>query len=400
MAISTSDHIKITVENWQEPGNLASSFLHMDELFPSAGIRAASTDSANPQQRELPGDPQNLRGLPVQLPDGSDSTVEGILATTSTDAWMVMQGNEVLVEEYFGGMGPGTRHLLMSVSKSIVSTVVGALVAQGKIDTVRPIEHYIPELHASGYRGATVRDVLDMRSGIRFSEEYLDPQSEVRQLDEAVGWAPRRGGAATLKAFLLTLEQVREHGGHFEYRSCETDVLGWLCEAAGGSPFADLASEVLWSRLGARHDAYIAVDAAGTGMFDGGICATLGDMARFGAMIRDGGVSLDGARVLESGWVDDIFDGGPDSTEAFAVGEHSKAMPGGKYRSQFWFLSDDPDTAYCLGIHGQMVYINRRSGVVGVKFSSTALPVDPIAGPAAVAMFEAISERLTRFPQR
>jgi CubicO group peptidase (beta-lactamase class C family) len=117
-------------------------------------------------------------------------------------------------------------------------------------------------------------------------------------------------------------------------------------------------------------------------------------------MIRDGGVSLDGARVLESGWVDDIFDGGPDSTEAFAVGEHSKAMPGGKYRSQFWFLSDDPDTAYCLGIHGQMVYINRRSGVVGVKFSSTALPVDPIAGTAAVAMFEAISERLTRFPQR
>jgi CubicO group peptidase (beta-lactamase class C family) len=395
MASTTSEQNKITVENWQEPGSLAWSFLHMDELFPTAGIDAAFTDSAAIEPEALPEDPHGLLGLAVRLPDGTDSTVEGILAATSTDAWMVLRGNEVLVEEYFGEMHPGSRHLLMSVSKSIVSAVVGVLVAQGRIDTSDRIDHYIPELRASGYRGATVRDILDMRSGIGFSEDYLDPESEVRQLDEAVGWAPRRGGAATLKAFLVGLEQARAHGGHFEYRSCETDVLGWLCEAAGGRPFAELASDVLWSRIGARRAAYITVDAAGTGMFDGGICATLGDMARFGAMIRDGGVSLDGKRVLESCWVDDIYAGGPDSAEAFAAGEHSKAMPGGRYRSQFWFLSDDRDRAYCLGIHGQMVYINRKSGVVGVKFSSTALPVDPVAGPAAAAMFEAISERLT-----
>ena len=395
MAGTTSEQSKITVDNWQEPESLAWSFLHMDELFPTAGINAAFTDSAAAEPGELPEDSYGLRALAVRLPDGTHSTVEGILAATSTDAWMVLRGNEVLVEEYFGGMGPASRHLLMSVSKSIVSTVVGVLVAQGKIDTAQPIEHYIPELRTSGYRGATVRDLLDMRSGIRFSEEYLDPESEVRQLDEAVGWAPRRGGAATVKAFLLTLKRDREHGGHFAYRSCETDVLGWLCEAASGRPFAELASDVLWSRIGARHDAYIAVDAAGTGMFDGGICATLGDMALFGAMIRDGGVSLGGNQILESGWVEDIYAGGPGSTEAFAAGEHSKAMPGGRYRSQFWFLSGDRDAAYCLGIHGQMVYINRKSGVVGVKFSSTALPVDPVAGPAAAAMFEAISERLT-----
>jgi CubicO group peptidase (beta-lactamase class C family) len=234
-----------------------------------------------------------------------------------------------------------------------------------------------------------------MRSGIRFSEEYLDQASEVRQLDRAVGWAPRvPGDAATLKQFLVTLQQERKHGGHFAYRSCETDVLGWLCEAVSGRKFADLASEVLWSRLGAHNDAYITIDAAGTGMFDGGICATLQDMARFGAMIRDGGVSLGGHRILESAWVEDIFTGGPDSAEAFAAAKESEVMPGGKYRSQFWFLSDDWDTAYCLGIHGQMVYVNRRSGMVGVKFSSTALPVDPVAGPAAAAMFKAISDAL------
>lgn len=384
----------IDAGNWQEAENLRWSFQHMDELFPSAVIRAGGAAASSAEPSDVAPGARRLKELQLSLPDGSERTVAGILESTSTDAWLVMHGREVLAEEYFGGMEAGTRHLLMSVSKSLVSSVVGVLVAQGKIDTARPVEYYIPELAGSGYRGATVRHLLDMRSGIRFSEEYLDPSSEVRQLDEAVGWAPPRGGAATLKEFLPTLEQAREHGGHFEYRSCETDVLGWLCEAASGRPFAELASEMLWSRLGARHDAFITVDPAGTGMFDGGICATLGDLALFGAMIRDGGVSLAGERVLDASWVDDIFAGGPDSAEAFAAGKESAGMPGGRYRSQFWFLSDDPDTAYCLGIHGQMVYINRRSGVVGVKFSSTALPVDPLAGPAAAAMFDAISAAL------
>ena len=391
MANAGLEQSRVTAGNWQEPESLRWSFLHMDELFPTASIEATRSRAT-----ELQENPRDFRGLKVTLPDGSASTVAEILAATNTDAWMVLHGNEIRAQEYFGGMNPGTRHLLMSVSKSIVSTVVGVLVAQGKVDTSERIDHYIPELAASGYRGATVRDVLDMRSGIRFSEEYLDESSEVRQLDRAVGWAPRSAGdAATLKEFLAGLQQEREHGGHFAYRSCETDVLGWLCEAASGRKFADVASDVLWTRLGARHDAYIAVDAAGTGMFDGGICATLEDMARFGAMIRDGGLSLDGQRVLESAWVEDIFAGGPESGAAFAAATESEVMPGGKYRSQFWFLSDDWETAYCLGIHGQMVYINRTSGVVGVKFSSTALPVDPMAGPAAAAMFEAISRSLS-----
>ena len=105
-------------------------------------------------------------------------------------------------------------------------------------------------------------------------------------------------------------------------------------------------------------------------------------------------MSLTGQRVVDQAWVDDIFAGGADSREAFAAGDHEEDMPGGMYRSQFWFPSGDRDAAFCLGIHGQMIYINRASGVVGVKLSSTALPVDPFEGPAAEAMFGAISDHL------
>lgn len=392
---STHANSAPTPGNWQEPAHLRRSFQQMDQLFPHHPIGAGPARTV-----DLAETPEDLGGLAVQLPGGPASTAGEILAATDTDGWMVLHGDRVIAEEYFGGMAAPTRHLLMSVSKSIVSTIVGALAAEGRIDPAGPIIGYIPELAGSGYAGATVRDLLDMRSGIRFSEEYLDPDSEVRMLDVAAGWAPRREGVpATLKGFLSTLEQTRGHGGAFEYRSCETDVLGWACEAATGRPFAELASDLLWSRIGARHDAFILVDPEGTGLFDGGICATLGDLARFGSMIRDGGMSLTGERVLESAWVDDIFAGGPDSADAFAQGPHGQAAPGGQYRSQFWFLSGRRDVALCLGIHGQMVYINRSSGVVGVKLSTWPLPVDQAKGLAAVAMFDAISARMSLQPQ-
>ncbi|MFJ6415189.1 serine hydrolase domain-containing protein [Paeniglutamicibacter sp. NPDC091659] len=385
----TTEQHRPTAAQWQEPEHLRWSFQHMDELFPSATIGAAGPAA------ELARHPRDLRTLEVPLPGGVSLSVAEILAETRTDAWAVLHGDRLVTEEYFGEMGAGTRHLLMSVSKSLVSCVVGSLAGSGAIDVATGIEHCIPGLRGTGYEGATVRDLLDMRSGVRFSEEYLDPASEVRQLDRAIGWAPPiQGAPETLKDFLRSLQREREHGGSFAYRSCETDVLGWLCEEAGGKPFADLASELLWSRIGAENDAYLVQDADGTGVFDAGICATLGDLARFGAMVRDGGLSLTGQRVVDRAWADDIFAGGADSREAFAAGDHEEDMPGGMYRSQFWFPSGDRDAAFCLGIHGQMIYINRASGVVGVKLSSTALPVDPFEGPAAEAMFGAISDHL------
>ena len=161
------------------------------------------------------------------------------------------------------------------------------------------LTHYVPALANSGYVGATVRNLLDMRSGIKFSEEYLDPMAEVRLIEQAIGWAPRivPDLPTTMYDFLVTLQQKSPHGGPFEYRSCETDVLGWVCEAASGLQMPELMSQVLWAKLGARTDATIGVDSVGTGMFDGGINACLSDLARFGSLFLNGGTSLTGERV-------------------------------------------------------------------------------------------------------
>ena len=243
-------------------------------------------------------------------------------------------------------------------------------------DLTRLISDYVPELGESGYAGATVRHLLDMRSGIRFSEEYLDPNAEVRVLEQAIGWAPRAHPLIpkTMYDFLLTLEQKGPHGGPFEYRSGETDVLGWVCEAAAGRRMSALMSELLWSRLGAEYDIALAVDSAGAGMFDGGICAALRDLARFGTMLVRNGMSMTGEQVVPDWWIQDCLTGDPDSRQAFADSPSETLMPGGMYRNQFWLPYPHQDVMVCLGIHGQMIYANRSTGLVAAKLSSWPEP--------------------------
>ena len=317
------------------------------------------------------------------------------MAATETDGYMVIdeRAGSVLAEHYLGALEPATLHLLMSVSKSVVGTVVGALSGRGVVEIEAPVTRYIPALTASGYQGATLRHLLDMRSGIHFSEDYLDPGAEVRLLEQAFGWAPRLAPdvPGSLRDFLVGLHADRPHGGAFDYRSCETDVLGWVCEAAAGRPFPALAGDLVWGRIGAEFDANIGIDSEGSSMFDGGMSAALGDLARFGLMLLRDGTSLTGEQVVPPAWVEDTFAGGHDSREAFAASPGDNRMPGGMYRNQFWFPDADRPVLLCLGIHGQMIYVNRTDRVVAVKLSSWPTPQHAWKLFSTVAAFDAIS---------
>lgn len=383
----------VTLDNWQSEGQLNWTFQHMDEIFPTVAISRGPGHAPS-----LPRIAYQPDSLPVRTPDGETLSLRSVMESTDTDGWFVVHdhpgwGPQVLVERYPAGMEPSTLHLMMSVTKSVVGITTGALVAQGLIATEAPLTHYVPELYESGYAGAIVRNLLDMRSGIRFSEDYLDPTAEVRVLEQAFGWAPRRSPdvPSTLRGFLLGLKQERLHGGPFDYRSCETDVLGWVIEAATGRRFADVASELVWSRIGAEFDANIGIDAEGSAMYDGGMSASLGDLARFGLMILRSGTSLTGEQVAPQWWIDDSFTGGYDSVQAFTDSPGDNRMPGGFYRNQFWIPDARRPVLLCLGIHGQMIYVNRGAGVVAVKLSSWPTPQHAWKLFSTVAAFDAIS---------
>ncbi len=319
----------------------------------------------------------DLADLLTPTHGGRRRSVRDVMLATDTDGWIVARGRTVYAEHYRPGLGATSRHLLLSVSKSIVGVVVGILVGQGVVDVEALVAAYVPELRWGGYADARVRDVLDMRSGVAFREDYLDPRAGIAQLEQAVGWAPRSPGVPVgLRAFLASLPGDRPAGGPFCYRSCETDVLGWVCEAVTGLAFADLASRLLWARIGAQFDATISVDGQGTGVVDGGISATLPDLTRFGLMLAAGGAAL-GEQVVPRAWIADTLRGGPDSRAAFANSPDDTRMPGGMYRNQVWLPFPGHDVLVCLGIHGQLLYVNTRSGTVAAKVSSWPHAQDP-----------------------
>jgi len=381
----------LTLDNWQTAPHLSWSFQHIADLFPTATIsRGTGPIAPLPTHRSL------LADVAVRLHDGSASSVGAVMAATDTDGWIVLHDGRVLAEEYPRGMAPDACHLLMSVSKSLVGTVAGALVATGTLDVDQLLSHYVPALAGTGYAGATVRHLLDMRSGIAFSEDYLDLRAEVRRLQQAIGWAPRQDptGAATMYDFLLTLRQKSPHGGPFEYRSSETDVLGWVAEAASGVRMPELMSNLLWSRIGAEFDANIGVDSVGTGMFDGGVSAALRDLARFGSMVLNDGTSLTGEQVVPVSWIRDTLAGDADSRDAFAACPVDNGMPGGMYRNQFWIPYPDSTVLLCLGIHGQMIYLNRAARVVAAKLSSWPMPQDPWKLSTTIRAFDVVAAHL------
>lgn len=382
----------IALDNWLSPPYSHWSFQHIEDFMPTAVISRGTGPPV-----ALPVADAPVAQIAVTGIDGMTTTVGAVMEATATDGWAVAHRGSLVAEEYLDGLQARTRHLLFSVSKSLVAAVVGALHGIGAIELDAPVTEYVAALANCGYAGATVRHLLDMRSGIAFSENYLDPAAEIHVREQVIGWRPKGSSdlPATLRDFLLTLRQKSAHGGPFEYRSCETDVLGWICEVAGGRPMPELMSELLWSRIGAQCDATIGVDAAGTGIFDGGINACLTDMIRFGSLFLRDGVSLTGQHVVPAAWIADTLDGGPDSREAFAASPEDNPMPGGMYRNQVWFPYPGSNVVLCLGMCGQMIYVNRAAEMVAAKLSCQPDCQDPQVQTDTLRAFDAVARELT-----
>jgi CubicO group peptidase (beta-lactamase class C family) len=394
----------VTAYNWQDPPFNRWAFWHTGEILPTYPVPRGDGSA-----RALPASATavDLFGVPVARTDGSAGTAGEVLDETFTDAYAVLQDGE-LVAEWYGPLGAADRpHALMSVSKSVVGCVAAVLIDRGQLDPQALVTTYVPELGASGYAGAVVRDVLDMRSGVAFLEEYSNPQSDIRRMDEWIGWdGPGAGEPSGLYRFLATLQAEAPHGSRFLYRSAESDVLGWVCERAAGKPMAELVSALVWAPMGAEHEARLLRDGLGTAVHDGGMCATARDVARFGQMLLDGGAVPDEGggtrRVVPPRWLRDGWAVDADVRGAFAASPAETAFPGGWYRNQFWFRPGAyGDVLLGLGIHGQMVHVSRRTSTVCVKFSSWPQAQNPAYLEDTLRAFDAVGGVLAgRDPSR
>ena len=388
--------VPVTARNWQDaPGN-RWAFWHVGDILPTYRVPRGGAP------RPLPAADAraDLLSVPVTRMDrtpgaSSASTVGDVLADTYTDAYLVLQDG-ALVTEWYGPLGaPDRPHALMSVTKSVVGCVAAVLIDRGDLDPDAEVTAYVPELAGSGFAGALVRQIYDMRSGVRFLEEYANPDSDIRRLDEWVGWQPGQGEPRGLHRFLATLQAEAPHGERFLDRSAESDVLGWVCESAAGRPMAELVSELIWAPMGAEHDALLLHDGLGAAVHDGGLCATARDVARFGQMLLDGGLVPDGAggtrRVVPPQWLRRAWAVDADARGVFAASPAEWAFPGGWYRHQFWFRPGAyGDVLLGLGIYGQMLHVSRRTGTVCVKFSTWPDAQNPAYLEDTLRAFDAV----------
>jgi CubicO group peptidase (beta-lactamase class C family) len=380
----------LTWGNWDWPPQNRWAFQHVADL-----LRTARIARGHGPAWHFGSDPRDLSGITFTDIDGATRTVADMLGVTCTDGFLVAHDSKIVAEIYMNGMERATLHLSQSVVKSFTSTLVGILVGAGELDINRLVSDYVPELAQCGYRGATVAQVLDMRSGVKFDEDYLAPDSEVAQLDRASGWKPRRDAADTLsiKGLILTLQQERPHGGPFLYRSIETEVLGWIISKVTGQDFATFLSNALWQPMGAEADANITIDHEGTGLADGGLNATLRDYARFGQLFLDHGAR--GTRqIVPESWVaacrtGDIEAFRPHYAERFVAYDHAA------YSRQWWVLDARSGLHQARGIYGQLIHVEPARRLVVVKLSSWPDPVNDALSGTTMRAIDAIGRALT-----
>jgi CubicO group peptidase (beta-lactamase class C family) len=376
----------VTLANWQDPPFNRWSFQHIRELIPTARIaRAAAPDP-------LPRAERDVLGFRFSHGDG-ELTVAEMLEETYTDGFLVLHQGEVVAEHYFNGMAPDTPHLLMSVSKSVTSAVAGVLAGRGLLRVSAAVEEIVPELGGTSFEGATVQDLLDMRAGTRFDESYDNPEADVRTYERVYLWRPDNGDPRPADAlgYFATLQNDGPHGGPFRYRSILTDVLAWVIERAAGVRLHELISRELWQPMGAEFDAEITLDGHGNPMADGGICASLRDLARFGQLYLEGGRG-----IVPKDWIEDTIRGAPDGARAFADGDDSPGYPPGAHYRNCWWIRDPGVPFYqASGINGQNIFVHVPSQTVVAKFSTWPTALNLAAGvttQAALAISSALQD--------
>lgn len=328
-----------------------------------------------------------LRFVPIEA--STPMTWADSLAANYTDGIVVLHRGRIVYERYFGVFKPDGQHAAMSVTKSVVGTLGAMLVAEGSLDAGKKVADYVPELAKSAFGDATVRQVLDMTTGLKFSEDYSDPDAEVWAHARAGSPLPKPAGYTGPRSyyeFLQTVQPQGRHGEAFGYKTVNSDVLGWVIARATGRNVAQLLSERIWSRLGAEQDAYMTVDSIGTPFAGGGLNTGLRDLARFGEMLRNDG-RFNGQQIVPKAVVDDIRRGG--DKEAFVKGGYP-LLKGWSYRNMWWVTHNEDGAFMARGVHGQRIYIDPKAEMVIVRYASHPVAGNAANDPTTLPAFEAL----------
>ena len=273
--------------------------------------------------------------------------------------------------------------------------------AEKKLDPSKKVTDYIPELKNSGFADATVGQVMDMTTAIKYGEDYNDPNSEVWAYSAAgnVFRPDSYSGPQNYYEYLATVKKLpdAEHGTTFGYKTVNTELLAWICSRVTGKGLTDMVSEMIWQPLGAHYDGYYQLDPSGIAFAGGGFDLNLRDMALFGEMLRNGG-KLNGKQVIPAQAALDIAKGGSSDSykEAFAKSGEYPKLKGWSYHNMWWITNNSHGAYMARGVHGQAIYIDPAAQMVIARFASTYYASNKYIDPLSIPAYEAVADYLMK----
>ncbi len=334
-----------------------NTFRHIDRLFPSRIVPRGTSPYPVPKAKK------DLR-LASFTSDGRVYSFDDYLSLNRVTGLLVIKNGEIVLENYRLGNTDQTRWVSWSLVKSISSTLLGAAIQDGYVGSLdEPVSKYLPQLSHGAYEGVSIRDLLEMASGVGWNEAYTDPTSDRRHMLELQ--IQQRPGA--IVSFMGTLPRASPPGTRWNYSTGETHVLGALLRAAVERPLAQYLSEKIWANFGMESDATWWLESPGGLEVGGsGLSATLRDYGRFGVFVIGGG-KASGKQVVPAGWF-------PQAGMPKRIG--GRLVPYGYMWWSFGPSAGIHQGAFeAIGIFGQFIYINPKHNIVIVVWSARPKPM-------------------------
>jgi CubicO group peptidase (beta-lactamase class C family) len=354
------------------PAEQAVGYRNIENIFPTRTASRGLTVSVLPHDAK-PFDVSYASG--DQMLDTA-----AYMKATNVSGLIVIQHGHILLERYGLGRTEKDRWTSFSVGKSVTSTLIGAAIKDGYIKGLgSQIVTYLPELKGTAYDGVTIGDLITMRSGVKWNEDYADPKSDIGQFSKGT---KRADGMDPIEAYMARLPRAHQPGTVFHYDTGETNLAGLIVARATKKHLADYLSQKIWTKIGAEQNAVWMLDKGGEEM--GGCCLsmTLRDYARFGLFFMHGGVA-NGEQILPAGWV------------KAATASHAKTGEGDLGYGYFWWIH--PNGTYeAEGIFGQSIFLDPKNDVVIVTNSAWPTADDNKYWVAQDAYFGAVEKALVK----
>lgn len=314
-------------------------------------------------------------------------TLNEYMQRNAVTGFLILKDNQIIYERYFHGANQASRFLTNSVGKSITATLFGIAVEEGKINSVNdPIVKYLPEMSVSGFKRVTLKQALQMATGIDLTYNPYDPHSSTHQFNAAV-----LTGVPSFTNLLKSLQANPKikPGTFFDYENENSEVLGLVIEKATGMPFNEYLQQKIWNKIGAQSDAFLyraksQQDQCAFGCLN----ATLRDYGRFGLMMMNGG-SLAGTRIVSSSWV-------KEATTPAKFAKPVDESEGLGYGYQWWIPVNSDHAFKALGIFGQIIYVNPTKHIVIVETSAWPKPEDDQRWAESSQVMDAIVAAVSR----